>query len=144
MRYQINQNDRAVSGVVGEMLMIGIVLIIAGVFTASLADYLPSERNPSVTIIMNNDTGGNFTLWHKGGDWVKAETIRVIVSNATDRTTYTLTSEVPFIIVPDTQAYDLDSNITVTRNSPFLGDEQVDLATDRAVIFSGTIRRSII
>ena len=73
----------AVSEVVGEMLMIGIVLILVSVFSASLPNYLPSERSPTVTIMMSNDTGGNITLWHKGGDWVKTDVLRVIVSDTT-------------------------------------------------------------
>jgi hypothetical protein len=135
------KNSQAVSEVVGEMLMIGIVLILVAVFTASLADFIPSSRSPTVTIIMSNDTGGNITLWHKGGDWVKAETLRIIVSNTTSMTTYSANSDPPIILVPDEQVFDLESNITVIRNIPFTGDESVSLATDRAVIFSGTVRR---
>ena len=138
---QLNpKNDTAVSEVVGEMLLIGIVLILVAVFSASLADYLPSERSPSVTIRMSNDTGGNITLWHKGGDWVKANSLRVIVSNATTMTTYTHTSEIPFVLVPDTQAFDLESTITIHRGQALAGDESVVLATDRAVLFTGTVR----
>ena len=59
-------HEQAVSEVVGEMLMIGIVLILVSVFSASLPDYLPSERSPTVTILLSNDTLGNVTLWHKG------------------------------------------------------------------------------
>jgi archaeal type IV pilus assembly protein PilA len=143
MRQPDFNNCPAVSGVVGEMLMIGIVLILVAVFTASLADYLPSERSPSVTILMSHDPGGNLTLWHKGGDWVKAGTLRVIVSNASRQTTYTLKSDPPFILVPDGLAFDLESNITVIQNTSFAGDESVSLATDRAVIFTGAVGGSV-
>ena len=88
-----DENSRAVSGVVGEMLMIGIVLVLAAVFTAQLPNYLPSERSPTVTIMMSNDTLGNVTLWHKGGDWVKINTLKVIVSNKTYQATYTSTGQ---------------------------------------------------
>jgi len=135
-------HSTAVSEVVGEMLMIGIVLILVSIFSASLSDYLPSERSPTVTITMGNDTAGNITLWHKGGDWVKAETLRVIVSDASGMTTsYTLKGNPSFILVPYAQAFDLESNITVIRNTPLTGNESVSLATDRAVIFSGTVGR---
>lgn len=133
-------HSTAVSEVVGEMLMIGIVLILVSVFSASLPNYLPSERNPTVTILMSNDTEGSITLWHKGGDWIKTGGLKVIVSNTTCMTSYTLKSEPPFIPVPDTQAFDLDSNITILLH-PLGGDESVVLATDRAVIFSGTVGR---
>ncbi|MDD1691028.1 MAG: type IV pilin N-terminal domain-containing protein [Methanoregula sp.] len=140
MRQQNCKNNAAVSEVVGEMLMIGIVLILVAVFSASLADYLPSERPPSVTIRMNNDTGGNITLWHKGGDWVKVDSLKIIVTNATEiPISYTRTGDLLFILVPDTQTFDLESNITVSTGQPLIGNESVSLITDRAVLFSGTI-----
>jgi len=137
--YKNGNHNTAVSEVVGEMLMIGIVLILVSVFSASLPNYLPSERSPTVTLMMSNDTGGNITLWHKGGDWVKTGGLKVIVSNTTHMTTYTLKSDPPFIPVPDTQAFDLNSNISIDYGKPLVGDEEVVLATDRAVIFSGRV-----
>ena len=140
--YTTGSHSTAVSEVVGEMLMIGIVLILVAVFSASLSEYLPSERSPTVTILMSNDTAGNITLWHKGGDWVKTDGLKVIVTDANGMTnTSTLHSSPPFIPVPDTRAFDLDGNITIPRSHPLAGDEQVVLATDRAVIFSGRIGR---
>ncbi|MDD4136825.1 MAG: type IV pilin N-terminal domain-containing protein [Methanoregula sp.] len=136
-------HNTAVSEVVGEMLMIGIVLILVSVFSASLPNYLPSERSPTVTIMMSNDTVGNVTLWHKGGDWVKTDSLKVIVSNRTGMQTYTLKSSPPFIPVPDTQAFDLDGNISINPGQPLVGDESVVLATDRAVIFSGMVGRGL-
>lgn len=135
------ERNSAVSEVVGEMLMIGLVLILVSVFTASLADYLPSERSPAVTIRMGNDTSGHIVLWHKGGDWVKADSLKVIVSNASSMETYTLKSSPPFTLVPDQQAFDLGGSITVSCGRPILGDEEVVLATDRAVLFSGRTGR---
>lgn len=139
MRY-MERDTGAVSEVVGEMLMIGIVLILVAVFSASLANYLPSERCPGVTIRLANDTGGNITLWHKGGDWVKADTLRIIVAvgNNSVTTSYTLKSDPPFTHVPDTEAFDLGDNLTVYYPS-LAGNESVTLATDRAVLFTGKI-----
>jgi FlaG/FlaF family flagellin (archaellin) len=141
--YKNADHSTAVSEVVGEMLMIGIVLILVSVFSASLPNYLPSERSPTVTIMMSNDTGGNITLWHKGGDWIKTSVLKIMVSNSTSMTTYTLKSACPIIPVPDTQAFDLNGNLTVNRGEPLIGDERVVLATDRAVIFSGTVGRRL-
>jgi len=133
-------HSTAVSEVVGEMLMIAIVLIIVSVFSASLADYLPSERSPSVSIMMSNDTAGNIIIWHKGGDWVRTDVLKVIVSDAGGMpATYTLKSESPLLPVPDSQAFDLNDNITVRYGKPLAGGEEVVLATDRAVIFSGRV-----
>lgn len=136
-----NQNSAAVSEVVGEMLMIGIVLILVAVFSASLANYLPSERSPSVTIRMANDSSGHVILWHKGGDWVKTDTLRVIIADGNNSVTksYTVKSDPPFSHVPDTEAFDLGDNLTADWGEPLVGNESVTLATDRAVLFSGKI-----
>jgi len=136
-----NERNSAVSEVVGEMLMIGIVLILVSVFSASLSNYLPSERSPTVTIRMGNDSSGQIFLWHKGGDWVETDSLKVIVSNASSMETYTLKSSPPFTIVPDAQAFDLGGAITVNCGRPLSGDEEVVLATDRAVLFSGNVGR---
>jgi len=133
----------AVSEVVGEMLMIGIVLILAAVFTSQLPNYLPSERSPTVTIMMSNDTTGNITLWHKGGDWVKLSTLKVIVANQSHGSTFTATGSPSFTFVnsaePSSSVFDLGGNITVSMNAPLYGDEKITLATDRAVLFSGVV-----
>ncbi len=131
-------NENAVSEVVGEMLLIGIVLILVSVFSASLPDYLPSERSPTVTILMSTDSLGNVTLWHKGGDWVRADTLRVVISNQTRQASYRLhDSQSVFYLVPQGQTFDLGANITVIRGHPLAGDETVGLPTDRVVVFSG-------
>jgi FlaG/FlaF family flagellin (archaellin) len=134
------KNNQAVSEVVGEMLMISLVLILVAVFSASLADHLPSERVPSVTIMVTNDTAGNIMLWHKGGDWVKADSLRVRVFETSGAVaTYTLRKSPAFVLVPEADSFDLESNITVSRGQPLFGNESVSLFTDRAILFSGTI-----
>lgn len=140
MRYS-NRNSVAVSEVVGEMLMIGIVLILVAVFSASLANYLPSERIPTVTILLTNTTDGHITLWHKGGDWVKTDTLRVMISDGNNTVTkiYMLKSDPPFVVVPSEEAFDLGDNLTVDWGGPLAGNESVTLATDRAVLFTGKI-----
>jgi FlaG/FlaF family flagellin (archaellin) len=137
-----SSRNQAVSEVVGEMLMIGVVLILAAVFSSQLPNYLPSERSPAVTIMMSNDTLGNITFWHKGGDWVKADSLKVIISNRTSKTTYASTGNPHFTFVPDpaepdSSVFDLGGNITVIHGAPLVGDETLILATDRAVLFSG-------
>jgi FlaG/FlaF family flagellin (archaellin) len=141
-----DENSRAVSGVVGEMLMIGIVLVLAAVFTSQLPNYLPSERSPTVTIMMSNDTSGNVTLWHKGGDWVKVSTLKVIITTpGINSGRYTSADPSTFIFVPDpaetddTQTFDLGGNITIISGLTFYENTTVALATDRSVLFSGAV-----
>ena len=54
---------RGVSEVVGEMLMVALVIVLLSVFSAALYNYLPTQRDPSVSILMTNDQQ-NITLWH--------------------------------------------------------------------------------
>ncbi len=126
--------DGAVSGVVGEMLMISLVLLLVTVFAASLGNCLPTERAPTVTAMMTNATD-TVTLYHKGGDWVKATDLEIIVSNATATRKYRYDE---FALVPEKQAFDLGSNVTVDYT--VTGDEQVRLVTPRAVLFTGEVR----
>ena len=144
---RVKWGDSAVSEVVGEMLMIGLVLMLAAVFTSQLPNYLPSERSPSVTIMMSNDTTGNITLWNKGGDWVKLSDIKVVVSDPFTKFYRVYSSQdSDFIFVPDpmelnSSTFDLGGNITVNTGigGSFDQNTTVILSTERAVLFSGGV-----
>ena len=133
--------DEAVSEVVGEMLMISLVLLLIAVFAASLGNFLPTERAPTVTVMMTNTTE-NITLYHKGGDWVRAADLEVIVSNYTsspeDDTPPPRFPFGNFTLSPEKQVFDIGRSITV--NYTATGGEQVRLVTPRAVLFSGEVK----
>jgi len=130
-------DDAGVSEVVGEMLMIALVIVLLSVFAAALYHYLPTDRDPSVTIRMSNDTR-NITLWHKGGDWVKKEDLSVVIG------TGDFSRRIPwdnrnFTLVPKKDVFDLGSNITVMMPYDLYGNESVKLVTPHAVIYTGSI-----
>lgn len=127
--------EGAVSEVVGEMLMLALVLILLSVFAASIGNYLPGERTPSVSIKMSNTTE-SITLWHKGGDWIEKKDITVIITKnmAVERFT---AHDAAFVLSPDKSVFDLGSTITV--QCPVTGGEEVRLVTPRAVVFSGRL-----
>jgi FlaG/FlaF family flagellin (archaellin) len=136
--------DGGVSEVVGEMLMIALVIVLLSVFSAALYNFLPIDRDPSVSIMMTNDSLGNVTLWHKGGDWVKAEDLSVIVGNESWRESYrynkTYTNPYAhFLLVPNKDVFDLGSNITVKIQEDLLGNETVKLVTSHTVIYTGKV-----
>ena len=130
-------NDSGASEVVGEMLMIGLAVILISVFASVLGNFLPSAHDPSVTILMTSDRE-NVTLWHKGGDWVKAEDLTVIIGNDTTRRSYSQ-KNAQFRMMPEKEVFDLGSNITIITGTSFTGDETVSLVTPRARIFSGAV-----
>ena len=128
--------NSGVSEVVGEMLMVALVVLLVSAFVAVLPQFLPTKNDPSITILMRNDTQGNITLWHKGGDWIKAEDITIIVANSTKRIRF---SRQDFSLVPNKTVFDLGSNIMVHVTYPLEGNETVSLVTPNARIFSGTM-----
>ena len=131
--------DHGVSEVVGEMLMIGLAILLIAVLSSVIGNYLPSAHDPSVTILMTNDGRGNVTLWHKGGDWVKQEDLSIIIGNDSVRRSLSWTDS-RFLLVPGKNVFDLGSNITVITGISFEGDESVSLVTPRAKIFSGRVK----
>ncbi|NLA99404.1 MAG: type IV pilin [Methanomicrobiales archaeon] len=127
-------NDDAVSEIVGEMIMISLVLLLVAVFAVSLGNFLPTERAPTVNVMMDQ-TDNTITLYHKGGDWVQAKDLEVIVSSRTAGSQSYRIGE--FDLVPEKEVFDIGSNITVKYE--VTGDETVRLVTPRVVIFSGEV-----
>ena len=130
-------SGEGVSEVVGEMLMVALVIVLLSVFSAALYNYLPTQRDPSVSILMTNDQQ-NITLWHKGGDAVKTMELTVIVSNQTYRQSFSSRNG-DLTLIPGKEVFDLGSNITVRMPSDLEGDELVRLVTPHAVIFTGKV-----
>lgn len=129
--------DNGVSEVVGEMLMIGLAILIVGVFAAAVGNFLPGARDPSITIMMSNDTSGNITLWHKGGDAINKDDLSVIILYPND--TRQKIPSAAFVMVPgNVSVFDLGSNITVYAG-PLAGNETVSLVTPHARIFTGKV-----
>ncbi|MFA7562159.1 MAG: type IV pilin N-terminal domain-containing protein [Methanoculleus sp.] len=137
-------NDDAVSEIVGEMIMISLVLLLVAVFAVSLGNLLPTERAPTVNVMMDQ-TDNTITLYHKGGDWVQAKDLEVIVSSGSSPlrkyrnppSDELFDAEEHFTLSPKKQVFDIGSSITVTCE--VIGDETVRLVTPRVVIFSGEV-----
>jgi archaeal type IV pilus assembly protein PilA len=134
---RIDYRDAGVSEVVGEMLMIVLVVVLVSVFSAALYNFLPTDRDPSISVMMSNDRQ-NITLWHKGGDWVKSEDLTVIVGNETNRSAFS-GSKAGLVLVPDKPVFDLGSNITVRMPEYLEGNETVKLVTSHTVIYTGRV-----
>ncbi|HII98297.1 MAG TPA: type IV pilin [Methanoregula sp.] len=130
--------ESGASEVVGEMLMIGLAIILISVFASVMGNFLPSAHDPVVTVMLTGDSR-NVTFWHKGGDWVKTEELTVIIGNDSVRRSFTM-RDAGFFQLPDKQVFDLGSNITVMTGSLFYGDETATLVTPRASLFSGKVR----
>ena len=128
--------ESGVSEVVGEMLMIGLVIILIAVFSAIFFNLVPATREPGISVRISAD-GQDITLWHKGGDWVRTEDLTVITGNESYRFSFTNESD-NFVLVPEKPVFDLGSSITVHVGN-IKGNETVRLVTPRTVLFTGKV-----
>ncbi|MDD3621247.1 MAG: type IV pilin N-terminal domain-containing protein [Methanofollis sp.] len=128
--------EEAVSSVVGEMVLMALVIILVALFATSAFHLLPGDREVSVDVLVNT-TSDSVTFYHKGGDWVERDDLRVMVI-PDDRTKSPREfGACEFSLSPDIDAFDLGSSLTV-RTSLGRGDV-VRLATTRNVIYSEVI-----
>jgi len=81
-----NSDDRAVSPVIGVILMVAITVILAaviGTFVLGLGDSL-GDNQPSAQLSVDIDEGAAdnvTTVSHDGGDSIPSDTLRVTISN---------------------------------------------------------------
>ena len=81
-----NSDDRAVSPVIGVILMVAITVILAaviGTFVLGLGDSL-GDNQPSAQLSVDVDEGATdnvITVSHDGGDSIPSDTLRVTIAN---------------------------------------------------------------
>ncbi|MDO5846433.1 MAG: type IV pilin N-terminal domain-containing protein [Methanocorpusculum sp.] len=80
MMMKINEYDDAVTSVVGEMLVIGLVVILVSLFAVSAFNLLPDAREKSVTTAVSNESL-NISFYHKGGDWIPENELVVRINS---------------------------------------------------------------
>ena len=74
-------DDRAVSPVIGVILMVAITVILAaviGTFVLGLGDSL-GDSQPTAQLDVENSTSSNITITHNGGDSIRAGDLTVNV-----------------------------------------------------------------
>ena len=82
LKSAFRNDDRAVSPVIGVILMVAITVILAaviGTFVLGLGDSL-GDNQPSASIGVST-SADNITLEHQGGDRVEAGNLRLIVED---------------------------------------------------------------
>ncbi|OYR50196.1 type IV pilin [Halorubrum sp. Eb13] len=82
-----DSDDRAVSPVIGVILMVAITVILAaviGTFVLGLGDSIGDSQPTAQLSVSLDDTtaNGNITIEHNGGDRIDSDSVTVIVSNA--------------------------------------------------------------
>lgn len=114
--------DRAVSPVIGVILMVAITVILAaviGTFVLGLGDSISSSA-PQATLSVSADGGSgasdgvaDLTIEHNGGDALHADRTRIIVSDGTDTLTIDAASDDAVLSVGGTATVETDTS-TVT------------------------------
>jgi len=106
------ESDRAVSPVIGVILMVAITVILAAVIGTFVLDLSNSAGNnaPSASLSVEADTAsGNIDISHEGGDGLDAAQTRVIITNesSTTKSTYDPGSGSSVLSVGDTASFDM-------------------------------------
>jgi len=81
-KQRITSDERAVSGLVGEVLLIGIVIVAIGLIAVSVYSYLnkdPDTPHIEVDGVVNIGTN-EIHIKHQGGDPIECENLRVLVN----------------------------------------------------------------
>ncbi|MES3161319.1 MAG: type IV pilin N-terminal domain-containing protein [Halorubrum sp.] len=85
---QFDTDDRAVSPVIGVILMVAITVILAaviGTFVLGLGDQL-GDNQPTAQVGIDLDQEANaLTIEHNGGDSIDSEALRVVVTGPDDQ-----------------------------------------------------------
>ena len=134
---KFDAKDDAVSSVVGEMLLLTIVLILTAVFAVSAFSFLPGDREDIVDVDAEISSN-TITFWHKGGDAVPKDRLKVSVYDGVNPRDVTVTSLKNYADV-DTSVFDLGGRYTVSVSSLSTGDD-IRLSTDRTIIYTGVVR----
>ena len=133
-------DNRAISPVVGEMLMLTVVLILVALFAASSSSFIPSDREPSVNILVGDvdPSHHDVTLWHKGGDVVSLSNMKVIIGNGNERNTFT---EDNFVINGDDELKNFKPGDYMTVHTDYdIRGEDITVVVGSTVVMYGRIR----
>jgi len=79
-----NDDERAVSPVIGVILMVAITVILAaviGTFVLGLGDSVDSAPQASFNFDYNNSAGGSVDVAHRGGDTIDLEDVSVQIDS---------------------------------------------------------------
>ena len=135
------KKDDGVSSVVGEMLLLAIGVILVAVFATSLFGLLPSDREDHVDVAMYSDVlNKTLTFYHKGGDAIPKEELRVMVYP--DTSVNPKNSKITSLkdnAGENTAVFNLGCVLTADV-SGLTSKDQVRLMTEHTIIYTGVVK----
>jgi len=129
---RLNSTDRAVSPVIGVILMVAITVILAAVIGTFVLDLGQSAGNsaPSASLTVSTDAASDFVnVSHKGGDTLNSGNTKVIISNGSATAEFTPNGDEAFSVGEN---IGFATNESSTSNSWALSD-----ATNKVEFSSG-------
>ena len=135
------KKDDGVSSVVGEMLLLAIGVILVAVFAASIMGLLPGDRDDHVDVAMDSNLSTKtLTFYHKGGDAIAEDELRVLVypeNSVTPRSSIILSLNDS----TGTGAQVFNLGCVLEVSVPELASkDQVRLMTDNTIIYTGVVK----
>ena len=131
-----NTDDRAVSPVIGVILMVAITVILAaviGTFVLGLGDSL-GDNQPSAQLSADvTNSGSNITVEHGGGDSIESGTLTVVVSSPADNAESEGTIDQRFG-VGDSVTASTNGSTTVTANTNELQIQVIHQPSDSILL----------
>lgn len=124
---KFGKRDRAVSPVIGVILMVAITVILAaviGTFVLTLGDDLGSSSGPQAQLSFDGDAATGVTISHNGGDSLEGAELSGSALTNEDYEPFDLTAGTS----EDVESDDLDSNggtLTVVVGSSVVGSYEV-------------------
>lgn len=132
----MKKNDDGLSSVVGEMLLLVTALILVAVFAVSLLSILPGDRVDTAEVSAEI-TGNTISFYHKGGDRIGLEELKLTVFNGAEKRAVTFQS----LTLPDGQSasvFALGSCLTYWVPGLTKGDD-ISLISDTGILYSGVV-----
>ena len=122
--------DPAVTSVISEMLIIALVVMLIPTVTITLMYQLPETRSPTVNLKMTSlASDGTIKIYHKGGDAIRGEDIKIIVGN----------TEVTMTGAEKEHVYDVGDSIPFSHNIPAKKGDGVNLIIKNSVFPVGMV-----
>ncbi|OEU64202.1 MAG: hypothetical protein BA870_04575, partial [Desulfuromonadales bacterium C00003094] len=90
MDKRIRDDERAVSELVGEIMLIGVVIIAFGIIAVSVYSYIDKTPDtPHIEVAGRCDIDSNYVyLKHQGGESIDKENLRILVDVGGDTSTF--------------------------------------------------------
>ena len=133
----MKKNDDGLSSVVGEMLLLVTALILVAVFAVSLLSILPGDRVDTAEISAKiNLECHTVSFYHKGGDRIGLEELKLTVFNGAEKRAVTFQS-----LSAEGQSasvFALGSRLTYTVPGLTKGDD-ISLISDTGILYSGVV-----